>query len=101
MTWDKNLFVGYGEGRAQSVMNNKAYPAGSLFEPKQSGGDRVPSGSGDADWPAVGFADYTGGDYRLTATSKYHGLGTDGKDLGVDLDALNAALKTRPKRQSP
>jgi hypothetical protein len=75
MTWDKNLFVGYGEGRARSVINNKAYPAGSLFEPKQMGS----GGSGDADWLAVGFADYARGDFRLSAASKYKGLGTDGK----------------------
>jgi len=101
MTWDKNLFVGYGEGRAQSVMNNKAYPAGSLFEPRQPGGDRASSEDGDADWPAVGLADYAAGNYRLTAASKYKSLGTDGKDLGADIDAINAALENRPKPQSP
>jgi len=101
MTWDKNLLVGYGEGRAQSVMNNKAYPAGSLFEPRQTDGDRVSSRDGDADWPAVGFTDYAAGDYRLTAASKYKGRGTDGRDLGADIDALNAALTAGPKPQSP
>lgn len=89
LTWDKNLFVGYGEGRAQSAMTNKAYPAGSLFEPKQT----ASGASGDADWPAVGFADYPGGNYRLAPKSKYKGLGTDGKDLGVDMDALGAVIK--------
>ena len=97
MTWDKNLFVGYGEGRARSVMNNKAYPAGSLFEPKQMGS----GGSGDADWPAVGFADDARGDFRLSAASKYKGLGTDGKDLGADMDALSAALKGATRAQQP
>jgi hypothetical protein len=97
MTWDKNLFVGYGEGRARSAMNNKAYPAGCLFEPERTGDGAY----GDADWPAVGFADYAGGDYRLVQASKYRGLGTDGKDLGVDVDALRAAFKAPPKRRSP
>jgi hypothetical protein len=90
LTWDKNLFVGYGEGRAQSAMERNTYPPGSLFEPKQTGS----GGSGDADWPAVGFVDYPGGDYRLTRASKYKGLGTDGKDLGVDTDALVKAIDT-------
>jgi len=77
------------EGRAQSAMKNSVYPRGSLFEPKQTG-----SGSyGDADWPAVGFVHDAGGNYRLTQASKYKGLGTDGKGLGVDMDALNAAMK--------
>jgi hypothetical protein len=97
MTWDKNLFVGYGEGRARSAMNNRACPAGSLFEPKQTAGGTY----GDANWPAVGFTDDAGGDYRLIQASRYRGLGTDGKDLGVDVDALKAALKTAPNRQSP
>ena len=89
LTWDKNLFVGYGEGRAQSAMKRNTYPAGSLFEPKQPGD----GGYGDANWPAVGFADYAGGDYRLTRTSKYKGLGTDGKDLGADMDGLGKAVE--------
>jgi hypothetical protein len=37
--------------------------------------------------------DYAGGDYHLAPASKYKALGTDGKDLGVDMGALNAALK--------
>lgn len=88
LTWDKNLFVGYGEGRAQSAMKRNTYPAGSLFEPIQTSD----GGYGDADWPAVGFDDYTGGKYRLTRTSKYKGFGTDSKDLGVDMDSLIKAI---------
>ncbi|MBC8869812.1 MAG: right-handed parallel beta-helix repeat-containing protein [Planctomycetes bacterium] len=88
LTWDKNLFVGYGEGRAQSAMKRNTCPAGSLFEPKQTNN----GGYGDADWPAVGFADYAGGDYRLTGTSKYKGLGADGKDLGVEMNELVKAV---------
>jgi hypothetical protein len=89
MTWERNLFVGYGEGRAQWAMKNNAYPAGSLFEPQQTG----TGGAGDADWPAVGFVDFAQGDYRLAASSKYKVRGTDGKDLGADLDELRTALK--------
>jgi hypothetical protein len=84
LTWDKNLFVGYGEGRAESAMTRKNYPTGALFEPKKTGN----GGSGDADWSAVGFANFAGGDYRLTQTSKYKGLATDGKDLGADMNTL-------------
>src|SRR5213595_1111325 len=40
---------------------------------------------------AVGFVDRTGGDYRLSATSPYKNAGTDGKDPGADIDALNLA----------
>ncbi|MGB4847892.1 MAG: T9SS type A sorting domain-containing protein, partial [Saprospiraceae bacterium] len=37
---------------------------------------------------AVGFADYAGGDYHLTSQSFYKNLGTDGKDLGADIDSI-------------
>lgn len=39
----------------------------------------------------VGFVDAASGNYRLAASSPYRGKGTDGKDPGVDWDALNAA----------
>jgi hypothetical protein len=44
---------------------------------------------------AVGFANYrngNGGDYHLQNSSPYKNAGTDGKDLGADMDALEAAL---------
>lgn len=43
------------------------------------------------DWNAVRFANYNhgnGGDYRLLPTSPYKNQGTDGKDLGADMDTL-------------
>jgi hypothetical protein len=47
-------------------------------------------------WPPtvedVGFADAGAGDYRLAADSPYRGAGTDGRDVGADLEALNAAI---------
>jgi len=41
---------------------------------------------------AVGFAELTGGNYRLGATSPFLRGGTDRKDIGADLDALAAAM---------
>jgi hypothetical protein len=40
----------------------------------------------------VGFVNEAGGNYRLTATSPYKNAGTDGKDIGADLDAIAAAM---------
>ncbi|MBA3706269.1 MAG: T9SS type A sorting domain-containing protein, partial [Bacteroidetes bacterium] len=40
------------------------------------------------DTTAVGFVDYSGNDYHLTAVSPYANLGTDGKDLGADIDSI-------------
>jgi hypothetical protein len=58
---------------------------------------------GGGDWPKdnrfpkkvddVRFADFNGGnqgDYRLLRTSPFKGAATDGKDLGADIDAINA-----------
>lgn len=39
----------------------------------------------------VGFVNYAGGDYHLASTSPYKNAGSDGKDIGADIDALNAA----------
>ena len=85
----KNLLVGHGEGRAEHAMKNKTLADGFLFETKHVGTSPLD----DADWPAVGFANFAGGDYRLTAASKYHTLGTDGKPLGADIDAIEAAVR--------
>ena len=55
----------------------------------------------------VGFVNRAGGNYRLTAASRYRRVGTDGRDPGVDLDALTTAVhgaanthttETRPAR---
>jgi uncharacterized protein (TIGR03437 family) len=40
----------------------------------------------------VGFVDRVNGNYRLTGSSPYKNAGTDGKDIGCDFNALEAAL---------
>jgi hypothetical protein len=58
-TFTKNVLV----GRSAS-----AYPAGNYFP---------------ANVAAVRFANYSGGNYTLAATSPYNNAGTDGMDIGV------------------
>jgi hypothetical protein len=44
---------------------------------------------------AVQFVNYNGGnggDYHLQASSPYKGAGTDGEDLGADVDAVDLAI---------
>src|SRR5262249_51363251 len=41
---------------------------------------------------AVGFVDWAGGNYGLAPGSPYKSAGTDGKDPGVDFNALAAAV---------
>ena len=60
-----------------STPTSTAYPAGNFFP---------------ASIAAVGFVNFAGGDYHLLVSSPYKGAGTDGKDLGADIDALTAAI---------
>jgi hypothetical protein len=72
-TFTGNIFAG---------SNASTYPAGNHY----------PASLG-----SVGFVNYvpmTGGNYRLAVTSLYRNAGNDGKDVGVDFDALNAAART-------
>ena len=41
---------------------------------------------------AVGFVDYTNANFALAPTSPYKNAGTDGKDLGADLNAMAKAI---------
>jgi hypothetical protein len=46
-------------------------------------------------WKDVGFVNFNdgnGGDYHLQPASRYYRAGTDGKDVGADMDALTAAV---------
>jgi hypothetical protein len=45
-------------------------------------------------WSKVGFVNFNsgdGGDYHLQQSSRYHDAGTDGKDLGADINWVNTA----------
>jgi hypothetical protein len=57
--------------------NPSLYPAGNLFPASPS---------------AVRFADFSEGKYQLAPSSRYRKEGTDGKDLGADIRALDAAI---------
>jgi hypothetical protein len=39
----------------------------------------------------VGFVNFSGGDYHLAASSAYKNAGTDGRDVGADIDSVNSA----------
>jgi hypothetical protein len=55
-----------------------AYPEDNFFPPSLA---------------AVGFVDVAGSDYRLGPSSPYRRAATDGADVGVDFDALAAAVQ--------
>jgi hypothetical protein len=77
--------------------------SGSAFAPNAIIG--ASSADAPAKWPSgnyfpgsnleVQFLDYNGstsGDYHLLSSSPYRNKGTDGKDLGADIDAVNSAV---------
>jgi hypothetical protein len=60
-------------GAQAAGLSANDYPPGNLFP---------------TDIAAVRFVDYAGGNLRLAANSPFKGAGTDGKDLGADIDSL-------------
>jgi hypothetical protein len=73
--FEKNLI----QGTAGNGLSQSSYPAGNFFV---------------ADWGAVNFVDFAKGNYALAANSPYKKKGTDGKDIGADIAAVNAATAT-------
>ncbi len=63
-----------------------AYPPDNFFPPSLA---------------AVGFVDIADGNYRLAAGSQYKNAGTDGKDIGADLDAIDAAINGAAQAPTP
>jgi hypothetical protein len=78
-TFAKNLHVtGIWSGQS----DNTGYPSGTCG----TGGEACnPSGFSGV---FVNFNNGNGGDYHLAARSPYKNAGTDGKDLGADVDAV-------------
>jgi len=69
-------FKGNGIIAASSAFPPSLWPTGNYF-PIDAG--------------AVEFANFASGDYRLLNGSRYKNAGTDGRDLGADINALNSA----------
>ena len=86
-----------GEGQATGTATLAAYAPGYRFEGNALiGGNAAgypPGNHFPADVAAVGFLDAANHDYRLSASSPYAGAGTDGKDIGADVEAVVAATQ--------
>ncbi len=75
---------------------NAFFPGGIIERNLIAGADasRYPPGNFyPASLDEVGFVDRARGNYRLKATSRHARAGTDGKNLGCDFDALEAAMR--------
>ncbi len=66
--WEKNVFVG---GKAAGFSVSNYFPAAISN---------------------INFVNFANGDYHLASNSIYKNAGTDGKDIGCDINALNAAI---------
>ncbi len=89
-------FIGSGTGEGIGALNeyytNWTFTKNVLFGKWYTPNNYPPNNSIIANVPDVGFVEYANGNYRLSASSPYKNAGTDGKDLGADIDALEAAI---------
>jgi Carbohydrate binding module (family 6) len=92
-----NTYGIYGDKHGEGTVGLKAYaPNAVVLRNTFAGGtaNAYPTGN---DFPTLAqwqtdFANYSAADYRLDSTSASVRTGTDGKNLGVDFTALNAAM---------
>jgi uncharacterized repeat protein (TIGR01451 family) len=91
-----NSYGVFGTGAGVGISTLNAYFPGYVFARNvMSGGspNLYPTGNF---FPLaledVGFIDLSEGNYRLAAGSPYKGAGTDGRDIGADIDQLQAAI---------
>jgi len=92
-----------GSGAGSGISALQQYFATWQFERNVIAG--LPNGVAPSQYPtrnffpatiaAVGLANAAGGDSQLIASSPFRGAGLDGKDVGVDMAALRAALRDK------
>jgi hypothetical protein len=91
-----NQYGVHGDGTGSGNQTFEKYFPGAVVRRNVIAGAQAANYPPDNFYPAsldaVGFVDLLRGNYRLRADSKFRGRGTDGKDVGCDLDALEAAL---------
>ena len=89
---DPNGYGVFGSGVGEGSSALSAYcPSYAFLGNVMVGGIQSIYPSGNS-FPATVGEVQLGNDYRLLSTSPYRNRATDGKDPGVDVDALNAAL---------
>src|SRR3989475_6312277 len=86
-----------GDGTTEGVNTLTTYFQGDLFERNVlvGGNESIypPNNFFPASITDVGFVDLPHGNYRLASSSAYQNSGTDGKDIGADIDAIEAATE--------
>ncbi len=85
-------FIGTGTGEGNSTLT--AFFTNFIFTKNViiSGGNTYPAGNFfPVNAAAVGFVNFAGGNYMLTAGSAFRNAASDGKDVGADIAAIVAA----------
>jgi hypothetical protein len=97
MTRGQYGVFGSGAGEGTSALNYYAEP-GYVFRRNLLISAPASSYPVDNSFPAtigaVGFVNAAAGNYRLAAGSPYKGAGSDGRDPGADIDAVDAATRS-------
>ena len=99
-----NEFGVHGANRAIGQDTLKTFFPDAIFQSNVIGGGdskRYPGGNtfiSDRDFNGA-FVDAAGGDFRLAASSRLRGAGSDGRDVGADVAAIAQALGTRTQRR--
>jgi hypothetical protein len=84
----KSVFAKYfsdGLVAENVIVNSKRISKSDLYIP--------PRNFAADDFGAVGFVNFQGGNYRLNANSKFKNKGSNGKDIGADIDAIEAETR--------
>ncbi len=87
-------FIGSGTAFANTTLAMYFNPNWEVTHNADIGGSATGYPVGNyfpANIAAVGFVNYAAGDYHLKTSSPYKNLGTDGKDLGADIDSIALA----------
>ena len=85
-------FIGTGTGEGNSTLT--AFFTNFIFTNNAiiGGGNTYPAGNFfPVNTAAVGFVNFAGGNYTLTARSPFRNAASDGKDVGADIAAIVAA----------
>jgi len=86
--------IGTGTGIGSGTLNT--YFPGYVFNKNVLVGGISTSYPQDNYFPLstanIGFVNMIGGDYHLSPSSPYKNIGTDGKDLGANIDLINSAI---------
>ncbi|MBM2814126.1 MAG: hypothetical protein HW421_888 [Ignavibacteria bacterium] len=94
VSYAKNGFVGSGTANAITTLAMYSNPNWVITKNAVIGGSATgypPGNYFPANTTVVGFVNYSGSDYHLNSSSPYKGLGTEGKDLGADIDSIAIA----------